>query len=134
MNKLAVFVCLLLVSVVIVFAQSKETRIKRLETLYALCNKAELAVIVTTLEALSQSLMDPREFIKGFRMLKVGDRVSLTELLTWLIELGYERVERVERVGLAELAAASVAVVAAVVVAAIRFSLRMWGRTSRCPL
>jgi transcription-repair coupling factor (superfamily II helicase) len=82
-----------------VIAQSKETRHKRMEVLRALLTEPGPVVIVTTLDALSQVLMEPASFYGGFLDLKVGEQIQLDLLAVRLVELGYERVDRVEEKG-----------------------------------
>jgi transcription-repair coupling factor (superfamily II helicase) len=82
-----------------VIAQSKETRHKRMEVLWALLRMPGPVAVVTTLDALSQVLMEPASFNNGFLTLKVGERVEPGILASRLVELGYERAERVEEKG-----------------------------------
>ncbi|MDR0469382.1 MAG: hypothetical protein LBH09_05360, partial [Peptococcaceae bacterium] len=82
-----------------VFAQSKETRWKRLEVLQALLFPNGPVAVVTTVEALRKTMLPREQLLEQFRILSVGDAVDVMELVGWLIERGYERVERVEEKG-----------------------------------
>lgn len=81
-----------------VFAQSHETRCKRLEVLEGLLT-GRTKVVVTTLEALSKTLMPPEVFRQALLTLQVGQRVNLEELLAYFVGVGYQRVDRVEDKG-----------------------------------
>lgn len=81
-----------------VIAQSHETQQKRLEVLQALV-LGKKSLVITTLEALSKTLMDPRIFKEGIISLRIGQRVRIDDLLASLIGVGYQRVERVEDKG-----------------------------------
>jgi transcription-repair coupling factor (superfamily II helicase) len=81
-----------------VLAQSHETRRKRLEVLEGLLTE-KTKVVVTTLEALSKTLMPPEAFRKAVVKFQVGQRVDLEKLLAYLVAVGYQRVERVEDKG-----------------------------------
>ena len=82
-----------------VIAQSKETRWKRLETIQALLFSDEPLAVVTTVDAMRKTMLPAPALAGHFRGAKTGDRIDITELVTWLIERGYERVERVEEKG-----------------------------------
>jgi len=81
-----------------VIAQSHETQQKRLEVLQALA-LGKKGMVITTLEALSKTLMDPKVFRQGLISLRTGERIRVVGLLTSLIEVGYQRVEMVEDKG-----------------------------------
>ena len=82
-----------------VIAQSKETRWKRLEAIQALLFSPAPTAVVTTIEALRKTMLPASALKEHFRGVRIGDRVNVTELITWLVERGYERVERVEEKG-----------------------------------
>ncbi|MCL2120784.1 MAG: transcription-repair coupling factor [Clostridiales bacterium] len=82
-----------------VLAQSKETRWKRLEVMQALLLGNSPIAVVTTVEALRKTLLPKEQLMEQFRFLKTGDVVKVLDLVAWLIERGYERVERVEEKG-----------------------------------
>lgn len=81
-----------------VLAQSHETRRKRLEVLEGLVT-GKIQVVVTTLEALSKSMMPPAIVEKALLTLRVGQRVNLEELLAHLVTVGYQGLEKVEDKG-----------------------------------
>jgi len=81
-----------------VIAQSRETQQKRLEVLQALA-QGKRSLIITTLEALSKTLMDPAVFRQGIISLKAGQRVQVEELVASLVGIGYQRVDMVEDKG-----------------------------------
>lgn len=81
-----------------VLAQSYETQRKRLEVLEGL-QTDRTKVVVTTLEALSKTLLPPDIFRKAIVHLQVGQRVDLEELLSYLVGVGYQGVERIEDKG-----------------------------------
>jgi len=81
-----------------VLAQSQETRRKRLEVLEGL-TAGRIKVVVTTLEALSKTLLPPVIFQKALIQLQVGQRVNLAGLLSYLVAVGYQSVERIEDKG-----------------------------------
>ena len=82
-----------------VLAQSRETRWARLETLQALLFPKGPIAVVTTIEALRKTLLNPERLKANFRALAVGQTADTMELAAWLTERGYERVERVEEKG-----------------------------------
>ena len=81
-----------------VLAQSHETRRKRLEVLEGMLS-GRTKVIITTLEAISKTLMPPKVFEKALMRLVVGQRVNMEELLAYLVGVGYQGVERIEDKG-----------------------------------
>ena len=81
-----------------VLAQSHETRRKRLEVLEGLFSR-RTKVIITTLEAISKTLMPPEVFAKALIRYEVGQRVNMEELLAYLVGVGYQGVERIEDKG-----------------------------------
>ena len=88
-------------------AQSRETRWARLETLQALLFPKGPIAVVTTIEALRKTLLNPERLKANFRALAVGQTADTMELAAWLTERGYERVERVEEKGQIALRAVS---------------------------
>lgn len=81
-----------------VIAQSREVQLKRLETLQSLAG-GNRSIIVTTLEALSKTLIPPDLFKEAVFSIREKDRLRLEELLDRLISIGYQRVEMVEDKG-----------------------------------
>ena len=81
-----------------VLAQSNETRQKRLEVQRGLL-MGETKVVVTTLEALSKSMMSPELVRKAVLNLKVGQRINPEELRKHLVTVGYQGLDTVEDKG-----------------------------------
>lgn len=81
-----------------IIAQSYETQRKRLEVLQNL-GSGTRHVVVTTLEALSKTLMEPGLFQQTILKVKVGQRVGVEDLLRQLVSTGYQRVDMVEAKG-----------------------------------
>ena len=81
-----------------VLAQSHETRRKRLEVLEGLFT-GRTKVVITTLEAISKTLMPPEFFEKAILRFIVGQRVKMEELLTYLVGVGYQGVDKIEDKG-----------------------------------
>jgi len=82
-----------------VFAQSAEIQRQRLQVLANLAQEEKQTIIVCPVEALAKGLIPPSVFVQTIRTLKVGAHVDLHELLEYLIQYGYERVEQVEGPG-----------------------------------
>lgn len=82
-----------------VLAQSKETRWKRLEVIQALLYAQGPVAVVTTVEALRKTMLPKEQLRSHFRVLQIGQTLDVMELVAWLVERGYERVERVEEKG-----------------------------------
>lgn len=78
-----------------VIAQSHETGQKRLEVLQSLA-LGKKPIVITTIDALGKTLMDPQKFRQRIIKLKIGQRVQVDQLLTNLSEIGYQRVDMVE--------------------------------------
>ncbi|PWK07897.1 transcription-repair coupling factor [Tumebacillus permanentifrigoris] len=81
-----------------VMAYSPELASNRLSVLEALV-RGELPLVIAPIAALHQPLTAPSHFASASRVLRVGDEVSLDELLEHLVYLGYERAEMVESKG-----------------------------------
>lgn len=81
-----------------VIAQSRETQQKRLEALESLA-AGEHVIVVTTLEAFSKCLLEPKLFKSAVFTLRVGQQIQMDDLLQRLIAAGYQRVEQVEERG-----------------------------------
>lgn len=77
---------------------SIETIAARLGTLAALA-QGRAPIIVTSIRALMQRTVPPRNFRAGMRELRRGKKTSLTELLSALVVLGYEPEPVVETPG-----------------------------------
>jgi transcription-repair coupling factor (superfamily II helicase) len=82
-----------------VLAQSRETRWQRLETIEGLLFAGGPVAVVTTVEALRKNMQPPNYIRQAFRTLEVGQRLDIQELLKWLVDRGYQRMERVEEKG-----------------------------------
>lgn len=81
-----------------VLAQSMEIQRQRLQVLASLA-QGRKSVVVCPIEAIAKALI-PLEFFKqSIRNIKVGEQVDLHELIEYLIQYGYERVEQVEGFG-----------------------------------
>ncbi|MGE3316948.1 MAG: transcription-repair coupling factor, partial [Planctomycetaceae bacterium] len=68
----------------------------RLRVLGALQSPAPGTVIVTSIEALLQTVPSRAERAGSTRTLKIGDEIDSQELLRWLVDRGFERVPAVE--------------------------------------
>ena len=78
---------------------SADLTIARLAVVRRLAEGAPPRVIVAPIAALMQSVPDPKRMGSLVRDLSVGGRVQPTELVAWLVEGGYRRVESVESPG-----------------------------------
>ncbi len=76
-------------------ARSKEDSYDRISCLNDIYDK-KAKIIVTTIEAVSQKLIEKEILYKNILTLKVGDTINLDEIKEKLIKLGYERSEVVE--------------------------------------
>lgn len=81
-----------------VIAQSHETQQKRLEVLQDLVLGSK-GLVITTLEALGKTLLDPDIFKQGILSLQTGQRINAEQFLRKLIDIGYQRVDMVEDKG-----------------------------------
>lgn len=68
---------------------SAETIAARLSALAALSQNPS-SIIVTSIRAVMQKTIPPADFVAGMRVLRRGDSINLTELLSALVTLGYE--------------------------------------------
>ncbi len=68
---------------------SAETIAARLSALAAL-SQNPAPIIVTSIRAVMQKTIPPADFVAGMRVLRRGENVNLTELLSALVTLGYE--------------------------------------------
>jgi len=82
-----------------VLAQSTEIQRQRLQVLATLAEGEKQTIVVAPVEALAKGLIPPQVFSRTIRNLQVGDQVDLHELLEYLVQYGYERVELVEGPG-----------------------------------
>jgi len=80
-------------------APSAELTVARLAVVRKLAEGAAPAVIVAPFAALMQAVPEPDRLPRLVRTLRVGMRVSSTELVSWLVEGGYARVDAVESPG-----------------------------------
>ena len=76
-------------------ARSKEDSYDRISCLNDIYDK-KAKIIVTTIEAVSQRLIEKEILYKDILTLKIGDTINLDEIKEKLISLGYERSEVVE--------------------------------------
>ena len=78
---------------------SADLTVARLAVVRALAAGAAPRVIVAPIAALMQSVPDPKRMAGLVRDIASGSRVSSTELVAWLVEGGYRRVESIESPG-----------------------------------
>jgi transcription-repair coupling factor (superfamily II helicase) len=78
---------------------SAELTVARLAVVRRLADRAPPAAIVAPIAALMQAVPEPAQLGNLVRELKTGARVSPTELVAWLVEGGYTRVDAVESPG-----------------------------------
>lgn len=81
-----------------VIAQSQETQRKRLETLQSLAFGGK-SIVVTTMEALSKTLIAPESFKQEVTELNVGQKIDINLFVKKLVVLGYQRVDMVSDKG-----------------------------------
>lgn len=79
-------------------ARSLELARQRTETLSRM-NAGEPVLVLTTIEAAAMRVPLPKLFYKNSCSFRVGQTVEREELLSRLVEYGYERVDRVDSVG-----------------------------------
>ena len=79
-------------------ARSLELSRQRTEALSRM-NAGEPVIVLTTIEAAVMRVPMPRIFYKNSCSFRVGESVEREELLSRLVEFGYERVDRVDSVG-----------------------------------
>ena len=80
-----------------VSASSREWEYERLRVLREIASSSAGAVIAVPEAALS--LLPPKEYIKAGSKIKVGDEISVTELIKTLDRYGYSRTDTVEGAG-----------------------------------
>lgn len=81
-------------------APSIKIRLNRIAILSRLAGKHSSAIILTTLAAAQQTTLPPNVLLEYYKTLSAGDTVSSrADLLRWLQEAGYLRVETVEDPG-----------------------------------
>ena len=73
-------------------AESKDNLYKRINTLNNIYNK-KAKIVVTTIEAIMQKIINKEVLYKNRLFFKVGETVNLEQIKEKLIELGYERCE-----------------------------------------
>ncbi|MFN5496542.1 MAG: hypothetical protein ACK5C3_08200 [bacterium] len=78
---------------------SAELTVARRAGVRRLADRAPPAAIVAPIAALMQAVPEPAALGSLVRELKTGARVSSTELVAWLVEGGYTRVDAVESPG-----------------------------------
>ena len=76
-------------------AESKELPYKRIETLNQIISKKNL-IIITTIEAVSQTLPQKKELYKNELLFKIGENYNLEDIKKKLIKLGYVRCDLIE--------------------------------------
>ena len=76
-------------------AESKDNLYERITTLNNIMNK-KTNVVVTTIEAIMQPMIDKKQLYKNKLYLKVGDECNLERVKEKLVLLGYERYELIE--------------------------------------
>ena len=77
---------------------SKEASSSRIHTLYELAEDRELTV-VTEPRALVEKIIPKNELLNSLELLITDEEIERQDLLTWLIESGYDRVPKVKRSG-----------------------------------
>ncbi|MFZ7104730.1 MAG: transcription-repair coupling factor [Peptococcaceae bacterium] len=82
-----------------ILAQSAEIQRQRLQVLANLVRNDLQTVVVCPAEALAKALIPPHLFREALRSVQVGKQIDLQELLEYLVQYGYERVEQVESSG-----------------------------------
>ncbi|MGI6226282.1 MAG: transcription-repair coupling factor [Peptococcales bacterium] len=82
-----------------VFAQSHEIQRQRLQVLATLTQGEKPTIVIAPIESLAKGLIPPQLFRQTLRDFEVGNQVDLHELLEYLVQYGYERVEQVEGPG-----------------------------------
>jgi transcription-repair coupling factor (superfamily II helicase) len=78
---------------------SAELTVARLAVVRRLADNAPPAAIVAPIAALMQAVPEPARLGRLVRQLATGTRASPTELVAWLVEGGYTRVDAVESPG-----------------------------------
>ncbi len=78
---------------------SAELTVARLAVVRGLASSTSGGAIVAPIAALMQSVPDAKRMAGLVRELSTGSRVSPTELVAWLVEGGYRRVESIESPG-----------------------------------
>lgn len=73
-------------------AESKDNLYKRINTLNNIYNKKS-KIIVTTIEAIMQKIIDKNSLYKNILNFKVGETINLDNIKQQLMALGYERTE-----------------------------------------
>ena len=76
-------------------AESKDSLYERISTLNNIVNK-KTKVVVTTIEAVMQPMIDKNVLYKNKLSLKVGDECNLEKIKEKLVLLGYERYDLIE--------------------------------------
>src|SRR5438552_10989908 len=72
---------------------------QRLLTLWRLATAQAPAAVVTSLRALLEHTIPPKDLARRGRTLRAGDRLSWAETAAWLFDLGYEPVTEVSEPG-----------------------------------
>lgn len=77
------------------FAESKENLFERINVLNEINeNKAE--IIVTTIDAITQSMILPKNLYKHKLNIKIGDILDIVKIAERLVDLGYERQDLID--------------------------------------
>ena len=79
-------------------AESKDSLFDRISVLNKI-TKNECKIVVTTIEAAMQKMIDKENLYKYVMKLKTGDTVNLNDLKERLVRLGYERYDLIEGKG-----------------------------------
>ena len=79
-------------------AESKDLPYERIEVLNRI-KENKIDIVITTIEAVMQNMIDESELYKNFINLKIGDTYPLEKLKEKIVFLGYERCDLVEARG-----------------------------------
>ena len=79
-------------------AESNDIEYERIDILNSIYNK-KVKIIVTTIEAIMQSMIDKNTLYKNVLNIKLADTLEHTELKNKLAQMGYKRVDLIENRG-----------------------------------
>ena len=76
-------------------AESKDLPFERIETIKKI-KQNKVKVVITTIEAVMQKMISPKNLFNNILKFKVGDNVNLEQIKESLVSLGYERKDLIE--------------------------------------
>ena len=76
-------------------AESKDLPFERIDTLKKIKNN-KVKIVITTIEALMQKMISPKDLFKDALKFKVGDNINIDIIKEKLVLLGYERKDLIE--------------------------------------